>query len=131
MTDALSFLKGIAANPNDLTLHLVFADWLEERGDWRAEFLRLDATLHDKAETPNDAPAWIFTAIAASQNTHSVIATRELSRNQFDERCLAGSPGRDISDADHCCANSVRAKNSGAIESSTRADNRAIQAAKR
>lgn len=42
MTTALSFLAAIAANPANETLRLVFADWLEESGDWRSEFVRLD-----------------------------------------------------------------------------------------
>lgn len=45
MTDHLPFLGAIATHPDDDTFRLVFADWLEERGDWRAEFLRLDCTL--------------------------------------------------------------------------------------
>src|ERR1700722_14961170 len=42
------FLEAIAADPVDETSRLVFADWLEERGDWRAEFLRLDRSLASK-----------------------------------------------------------------------------------
>jgi uncharacterized protein (TIGR02996 family) len=34
------FIDAIRANPNDLTLWLVYADWLEERGDPRAEQIR-------------------------------------------------------------------------------------------
>lgn len=45
MTGTLSFLRAIADNPGDDACRLVFADWLEERGDWRAEFVRLDCVL--------------------------------------------------------------------------------------
>jgi uncharacterized protein (TIGR02996 family) len=45
MTNHLSFLRAIAANPGDDSYRLVFADWLEEQGDGRAEFLRLDCRL--------------------------------------------------------------------------------------
>jgi uncharacterized protein (TIGR02996 family) len=45
MTNALSFLRAIAADPADEACRLVFADWLEDSGDWRAEFLRLDCAL--------------------------------------------------------------------------------------
>ncbi len=42
MTDAERFLAAIVANPDDDTLRLVYADWLEENGDAeRAEFIRL------------------------------------------------------------------------------------------
>ena len=46
MTDRLSFLRAILANPADNTPRLVFADWLEEHRTTdadaaRAEFIRL------------------------------------------------------------------------------------------
>jgi uncharacterized protein (TIGR02996 family) len=53
MTNALSFLAEIALNPADEALRLVFADWLEENGDWRSEFVRLDCTLR---ALPADQP---------------------------------------------------------------------------
>lgn len=41
MTDRESFIAAIRANPDDDTLRLVFADWLQEQGeDDRAEFIR-------------------------------------------------------------------------------------------
>lgn len=43
MSDEAAFLRAILANPGDTTVRLVYADWLEERGDTRAAFLRLDA----------------------------------------------------------------------------------------
>ncbi|MEK6235361.1 MAG: TIGR02996 domain-containing protein [Planctomycetales bacterium] len=36
-----AFLAEIAANPGDEAPRLIFTDWLEERGDLRAELLRL------------------------------------------------------------------------------------------
>jgi uncharacterized protein (TIGR02996 family) len=45
MNDILTFLRAIAANPSDESCRLVFADWLEEHGDGRAEFVRLDCAL--------------------------------------------------------------------------------------
>ncbi len=41
MRDENSFLQAIRANRHDDALHLVYADWLEDRGDIRAEYLRL------------------------------------------------------------------------------------------
>jgi uncharacterized protein (TIGR02996 family) len=43
-TDA-DFLTAIRANPEDDALRLVYADWLEERGDPRGELLRLEMTV--------------------------------------------------------------------------------------
>jgi uncharacterized protein (TIGR02996 family) len=42
MSDEDAFLEAIFAGPDDETTRLVYADWLEERGDPRAEFMRLD-----------------------------------------------------------------------------------------
>lgn len=39
--EELSFLDNIFAEPEELSLRSVYADWLEERGDPRAELLRL------------------------------------------------------------------------------------------
>jgi uncharacterized protein (TIGR02996 family) len=43
--DDESFLETIRRNPEEDAPRLVYADWLEERGDPRAEFLRLDCRL--------------------------------------------------------------------------------------
>jgi uncharacterized protein (TIGR02996 family) len=40
MDEEKSFLAAIKANPRDVSLHLVYADWLEERGDPRATDIR-------------------------------------------------------------------------------------------
>jgi uncharacterized protein (TIGR02996 family) len=40
MTEDAAFVLGIAATPRDTAVALVYADWLEERGDPRAELLR-------------------------------------------------------------------------------------------
>jgi uncharacterized protein (TIGR02996 family) len=39
------FVQDIVAHPEDNALRLIYADWLEERDDPRAEFLRLEAQL--------------------------------------------------------------------------------------
>ena len=41
MSDEAAFLKAIQDNPKDDTVRLVYADWLDEHGDPRAEFIRL------------------------------------------------------------------------------------------
>jgi uncharacterized protein (TIGR02996 family) len=40
-----AFLDALAADPSDHTTRLVYADWLEERGDPRAAYVRADAAL--------------------------------------------------------------------------------------
>src|SRR5262249_25691611 len=45
MDNDKAFLRAIADNPTDRATRLVYADWLEERGDPRAEFLRVQYDL--------------------------------------------------------------------------------------
>jgi uncharacterized protein (TIGR02996 family) len=40
-----AFIRDIVEHPEDTGLRLIYADWLEERSDGRAEFLRLEAEL--------------------------------------------------------------------------------------
>src|SRR5262249_27280351 len=46
MHEEFQFLRSIYNQPDDDALRLIYADWLEERGDPRAEFLRLEVQLH-------------------------------------------------------------------------------------
>src|SRR4051812_27753342 len=50
MTDD-AFLRAILEAPGDNTPRLVYADWLEERGDPRAAFLRAEVALASVAPT--------------------------------------------------------------------------------
>jgi uncharacterized protein (TIGR02996 family) len=45
MSEEAAFLASIQASPADNTPRLVYADWLEERGDPRGEFLRIECAL--------------------------------------------------------------------------------------
>ena len=45
MSDELAFLNAILKTPADDVNRLVYADWLDECADPRAEFLRLDCQL--------------------------------------------------------------------------------------
>ena len=45
MDQDLLFVQSIFANPTDPIVRLVYADWLEERSDPRAEFMRLTVAL--------------------------------------------------------------------------------------
>ena len=55
MTPAESFVQAILSDPDDDGLRFVYADWLEERGDPRGEFLRLQYLL---AGMSRDDPDW-------------------------------------------------------------------------
>jgi uncharacterized protein (TIGR02996 family) len=51
LNDDIAFQRAILASPADTTLKLVYADWLQERDDPRAEFLRLQVELHTTITT--------------------------------------------------------------------------------
>ena len=51
MTEDEPFLRALLANPDDRTTRLVYADWLDDRADPRAEYLRLSARV---ADLPHD-----------------------------------------------------------------------------
>ena len=53
MTHDESFLRAIREAPDDDGVRLIYADWLEERGDPRGEFIRGQIAL---ARTPVGAP---------------------------------------------------------------------------
>ena len=45
--DEISFIREVLFDVNDETPRQVYADWLEERGDRRGEFLRIDFAMHE------------------------------------------------------------------------------------
>lgn len=64
MSDEAAFLEAIRANPADDTARLVYADWLDERGDPRAEFIRLRQQYAQLTDRINELagecdPAWL------------------------------------------------------------------------
>jgi uncharacterized protein (TIGR02996 family) len=75
MPDDFGLLQSVQANPDELAARLIYADWLEERGDIRADFLRLHLAL--KSLPPD--------------HVHRVSGEQELSnlRKQIDCEWLA------------------------------------------
>jgi uncharacterized protein (TIGR02996 family) len=53
-----AFLETIRQNPEDDAPRLVYADWLEEQGDLRAEFLRLEVQWARRRQSPLNSPVW-------------------------------------------------------------------------
>lgn len=64
MADEQSFLEEICANPDDETPRLIFADWLEEQGNPRGEFIRVQCEM---------------TALKKTQKRYKELAKREHS----------------------------------------------------
>jgi uncharacterized protein (TIGR02996 family) len=56
--DDIAFQRAILANPTDTTLKLVYADWLQDRADPRAEFVRLKLELDPTPELDYDPDSW-------------------------------------------------------------------------
>ena len=59
--DDIAFQRAILANPSDTTLKLVYADWLQDRSDPRAEFVRLQVQLNGMVgqESAAQAAEWL------------------------------------------------------------------------
>ena len=55
MHDEAAFLQAMQEHPEDNASRLIFADWLEERGDPRGELIRLLHTLTQSIEVPDRA----------------------------------------------------------------------------
>lgn len=55
LTPQEAFLKAIREQPDDEGPRLMYADWLEERGDPRGEFIRIQCEL---AHTAENTPRW-------------------------------------------------------------------------
>jgi len=56
MWEEIPFLKAICNQPDDDLVRLVYADWLEERGDPRADFLRLEVERHRREDKSKKRP---------------------------------------------------------------------------
>lgn len=48
--DEQAFLEAIRSNPGDVAQRLIYADWLEEQGDWRGEYIRRRQQLESAAD---------------------------------------------------------------------------------
>ncbi len=58
-THESAFLEAILADPDDDSPRLIYADWLDERGDAdRAEFIRVQCALHGAPARDPRRPAW-------------------------------------------------------------------------
>jgi uncharacterized protein (TIGR02996 family) len=58
MTEDEAFLQALLQTPDDDTPRLIYADWLEEQGDPRGEFIRLQCALAQKQMASLDPRYW-------------------------------------------------------------------------
>ena len=66
--DEEDFIRAILASPDDDTLRLVFADWLEDQGSPRGEFIRLHCELANTEDT--DRRVQLRRRLSTLQNLH-------------------------------------------------------------
>jgi uncharacterized protein (TIGR02996 family) len=104
MTDEDAFLHAISATPEDTTLRLTYADWLEERGDGRAEYLRLLAAF-EELKSGDPAASGILASLHQVQlrerigRSWAVLMCRgliaRLVRGFYEDSSRPGWPGSD------------------------------------
>jgi len=75
------FLDAIRAAPEDAALPRIFADWLEERGDPRAEYLRLLSPLDTVGDTAAAAPEFLA-------RLHKLQFEQRISRGWIELLCM-------------------------------------------
>lgn len=67
MSDDAAFIAAIRAAPGDDAARLVYADWLEERGDPRADYLRAEVALATSEMTDPRHGELLFRLIATAR----------------------------------------------------------------
>lgn len=92
-TDA-AFLAAIAANPQDHLPKLVYADWLEEQGDARAELVRVQHALVNSTLSDLEGEGWWglrarYAALVATFDASWVNAASQGLRLEWIERLRA------------------------------------------
>src|SRR5437660_377568 len=70
MNDDAAFLRAIRENPDDPIHCLVYADWLEERGDPRGEYLRLGCRLAELRDRID--PVWLASVREVRYQTQEI-----------------------------------------------------------
>jgi uncharacterized protein (TIGR02996 family) len=88
MSDAAAFLAKIIAEPADDLPRLVYADWLDERGDPRGEFIRVQVELAGYT-----APCPGVADFAASLRTPGVCSCRSCALRRRERELLTGRGG--------------------------------------
>src|SRR5262249_39331179 len=76
--DTLPFIRAIAERPDEDMPRLIYADWLEERGDPRAEFIRVQCTLASP-DTPYTQRADLKATERALRAAHLAVWARPLT----------------------------------------------------
>jgi uncharacterized protein (TIGR02996 family) len=107
MSDEAAFLKALRENPGDDTTRLVYADWLDERNDPRAEFIRLRQQQAQLIARINELsaqfdPAWLAAVGGPRlkpedirQRSGRMLWLQELRQHNVYAGLLEGAPTRE------------------------------------
>jgi uncharacterized protein (TIGR02996 family) len=108
MPEEADFIRTIQADPNNDSHRLVYADWLEERGDKRGEFLRLKCQQEQLSNRLEQLGAlvdreWVKTVLKPPLNARKVrlqtgrmIYLEDLRQSGFYAGLLEGLPTREM-----------------------------------
>lgn len=83
--DEIVFLRSILANPADATLKLVYADWLQERDDPRAEYVRESVEGRKPSQGEFD-PAWVAFMTTLAQPFEPISLRRDGRPRAFTQK---------------------------------------------
>jgi uncharacterized protein (TIGR02996 family) len=104
MSDDRAFLRAIREDPEDPARRLVYADWLEERGDPRGEYLRL--ACRERELRARIDPEWLKAVQEGPLRIDDVplrsgrfVSLRELRQFGTYEGLLEGLPTREMNQA--------------------------------
>jgi uncharacterized protein (TIGR02996 family) len=96
--DHLPFLRSIADDPADEVAYQVYADWLEERSDSRAEFLRRFCGFYfHQNESERDPLAalllslpvgWLYNLFGSPDRSHAIVKKIQGSRQEARSRLI-------------------------------------------
>jgi uncharacterized protein (TIGR02996 family) len=105
-----AFQRSMQADPDDPSVRLIFADWLEEQGDPRGELIRLTWTLTNHLDLPNRAACEVRLRNLLSAGvqpvgprwTNSVgMSFVWVAPGAFVRGSLSGEPGRQSDEKPH------------------------------
>jgi uncharacterized protein (TIGR02996 family) len=82
MDEEASFLRQIVASPGEDVARLVYADWLEERGDPRGEYLRLHLQVEAAVRRMADLREGVDPSWLAATSTRLLILLRPTERTK-------------------------------------------------
>jgi uncharacterized protein (TIGR02996 family) len=98
-----AFLEALQAESEDDGLRLVYADWLEERGDPRSEYLRVEVQLANRIEDPRRRLA-LEARLSELQKHLNMLWTEVVARSACILNCGA-SDGRPLVRFTFLCPN--------------------------